>query len=99
MLSALDCDSQPDTGAPFEIFNLGNSRPVKLVELVEHLERATGRKALREQKPSQPGDVPLTWADISKAGRLLGYRPSTPIEEGLEKFVAWYRAADPGRRA
>ncbi len=99
VLAALDYDLRPSSDAALEVFNLGNSHPVKLMQLVEHLERATGRKALREQKPSQPGDVPLTWADISKAGRLLGYRPSTPIEEGLEKFVAWYRAADPGRRA
>lgn len=86
-------------GAPFEVFNLGNSHPVKLNELVEQLERATGRKAIRDPKPLQPGDVPLTWADVNKAGRLLGFRPATSLEEGLKRFVAWYRSADPNRRA
>lgn len=80
-------------GAPFEIFNLGNSRPVKLSELVCLLERATGKKAIVHRDSPQPGDVPLTWADTSKAEKLLGYRPQTSIEEGLAKFVAWYRAA------
>jgi len=99
VVAALDYAPQPNSGAPFEVFNLGNSHPVKLAELVELLERATGRKAIREYKPLQAGDVPLTWADISKAERLLGYRPGTRLEEGLEQFVAWYRAADPKRRA
>jgi len=85
-------DFEPSAGVPFEIFNLGNSRPVKLHELVSHLEAATGKKAVRNQQPLQPGDVPLTWADVEKSGRLLGYRPQTPFEEGLSKFVAWYRA-------
>jgi UDP-glucuronate 4-epimerase len=79
--------------APFEVFNLGNSHPVKLCELVDLLEAATGRKATRQPQPLQPGDVPLTWADISKAGRMLGYRPSTRIEDGLWRFVSWYRNA------
>lgn len=77
----------------FEIFNLGNSHPVRLGELVELLERATGRTAVRQQLPEQPGDVPITWADISKAKRLLGYDPQTPIDKGLEQFVSWFRRA------
>jgi UDP-glucuronate 4-epimerase len=77
----------------FEIFNLGNSHPVRLVELVELLEKATGHRAIRQQLPEQPGDVPITWADISKAKRLLAYDPQTPIEKGLEQFVSWYRRA------
>jgi UDP-glucuronate 4-epimerase len=81
------------SGAPFEIFNLGNSHPVKLLELVQLLERVTGRKAVRQQKPMQPGDVPLTWADVSKAGKLLGYKPRTQLEQGLKNFVTWYRSA------
>ena len=97
VLAALDF--QPGGDAPFEVFNLGNSHPVKLAELVALLERVTGRKAIRDPRPPQPGDVPLTWADVSKAGRLLGYHPATNLEEGLAKFVAWYRAADPSRRA
>jgi UDP-glucuronate 4-epimerase len=86
-------------GAPFEVFNLGNSHPVKLSELIEFLERAIGKKAIREQKAAQPGEVPLTWANISKAERLLGYRAAVPIEEGLKRFVAWYRSADPSCKA
>jgi UDP-glucuronate 4-epimerase len=99
VLAALDYQLRVAGDAPFEVFNLGNSHPVRLVELIELLERATGKKAIREQQAAQPGDVPLTWADISKAERLLGYRPATPIEEGLKRFVAWYRSADPSRRA
>jgi len=53
----------------------------------------TGQKAIRDPRPPQPGDVPITWADISKAKRLLGYQPSTSLAQGLENFVAWYRAA------
>ncbi|MFZ0637692.1 MAG: GDP-mannose 4,6-dehydratase [Candidatus Acidiferrales bacterium] len=86
-------------GAFFDVFNLGNSRPVRLNDMVAALERATGRTAIRSPQPMQPGDVPLTWADISKSEKLLGYRPATPLEEGLKKFVAWYRATDPKQRA
>ena len=84
---------------PFEVFNLGNSHPVKLSELVKLLEQITHKKAIQQQKPLQAGDVPLTWAEISKAERLLGYRPATNLEAGLKEFVSWYRAADPQRRA
>ncbi len=91
--------SFPADDVPYEVFNLGNSSPVKLNELVALLERATGKTAIRRQQPLQPGDVPLTWADVSKSARLLGYKPSTPLPDGLAKFVAWYRAASPSRRA
>jgi len=95
VLAALERVPQPTDGAPFEVFNLGNSHPVKLAELVELLERVTGRKAIREYKPLQPGDMRLTWADISRATRLLGYRPSTNLEDGLTRFVKWYRSVAP----
>ena len=88
----LPADEAAMDAAPFEIFNLGNSRPVKLSELVCLLERATGKKAIVHRESPQQGDVPLTWADISKAEKLLGYRPQTAMEEGLRKFVAWSRA-------
>ncbi len=91
VLAAVDYEPRPDGGVPFEVFNLGNSHPVKLAEMVELLERIIGKRALLERNPPQPGDVPLTWADISKACRLLGYRPATRLEEGLKRFVAWYR--------
>ena len=99
VLGALDYDFSSTEGAPFEICNLGNSHPVKLSELVRMLERATGKKAIIQREAPQQGDVPHTWADISKAGRLLGYRPQTSLEEGLKKFVEWCRTADPSLRA
>lgn len=99
VLMALDYESPAGSSAQFDVFNLGNSYPVKLTELIKELELATGRKAILEQKPPQPGDVPLTWADIRKAARLLGYRPATPLQEGLKQFVAWYRSTDSSRRA
>jgi UDP-glucuronate 4-epimerase len=100
VLAALDYEMRPGNGnGHFEVFNLGNSHPVRLEELLQMIERATGHKAQRDPKPFQPGDVPLTWADISKARRLLDYHPATPLAVGLERFTAWYRAADPARRA
>ncbi len=84
-------DYQPSGSTPFDVLNLGNSHPVKLSELIELLEAGTGKKAIRDPQPPQPGDVPLTWADISKANRLLGYQPRTPLAQGLENFVEWYR--------
>jgi UDP-glucuronate 4-epimerase len=93
VLAALDHNPQREN-EPFEVFNLGNSHPVKLQEMVSALERATGRKALCMHEPAQPGDVHLTWADISKASRLLSYRPVTSFDEGLRRFVDWYRASD-----
>ena len=92
VLAALNYEPPPGRNcARFEVFNLGNSQPVKLTELVEMLETVTGRRAVRELHTPQPGDSPLTWADISKAGRLLGYRPRTSLEQGLTSFVQWYR--------
>lgn len=76
---------------PFEVINLGNSSPVKLRDLIQAIELAVGKKAKIERLPDQPGDVPLTYADISKAARLLGYKPATSLAEGLAKQVAWHR--------
>ena len=98
VIASLDYQPRQVNGARFEVFNLGNSHPVKLLELVDALEKITGRAVIREFKPPQPGDVPLTWADISKSARLLGYSPSTPLDQGLRKFVDWYRSADPVQR-
>lgn len=76
----------------FEVFNLGNSNPVKLLELVKLLETALGRRAKIDFLPAQPGDVPITWSDISKARRLLGYEPRVALPEGIKRFVTWFRA-------
>jgi UDP-glucuronate 4-epimerase len=77
----------------YEIFNLGNSSPVTLAEMIETLERATGRKAVIERLPNQPGDVPITFADIGKARRLLGYQPCTSFDDGIRRFVEWQLGA------
>jgi UDP-glucuronate 4-epimerase len=92
LLAALEYHPESGVGnARFDIINLGNSHPVTLNQLVEMLETAVGKRAIRKQLPPQPGDVPITWADISKAKRLLGYDPQTPIEKGLAEFVSWFR--------
>ena len=75
----------------YEIFNLGNSHPVSLKTMIGTIEATLGKAASIEWLPEQPGDVPITYAQIAKAGRLLGYSPRTPFAEGIEKFVAWYR--------
>lgn len=74
----------------FEVINLGNNYSVSLKELINSIEKVTGKKAIIEQLPEQPGDVPKTFADISKAKRLLGYSPGTRLNEGLEKFYKWF---------
>lgn len=79
------------TGSAYELINLGNNQTVSLNELVAGLEEALGKKAILNRLPEQPGDVPQTWADISKAKKLLGYAPQTGIKEGLKAFAAWYR--------
>ncbi|HEX3560909.1 MAG TPA: GDP-mannose 4,6-dehydratase [Pyrinomonadaceae bacterium] len=75
----------------FEVINLGESRTVSLSELICLLERELGRDARIDRQPLQPGDVPQTFADTRKAGALLGYDPRTPIEEGVRRFVEWFR--------
>jgi UDP-glucuronate 4-epimerase len=76
----------------FEAINLGESRTVSLSELISLLERELGRAAIIDRQAPQPGDVPQTYADISKARRLLGYDPRTQIEEGVRRFVEWFNA-------
>jgi UDP-glucuronate 4-epimerase len=76
----------------WDIFNLGENETVSLKDLIEAIEAAVGKKAKINQLPEQPGDVPLTCADISKARRLLGYNPRTKLRDGLPKFVEWFRA-------
>lgn len=78
----------------FEVVNLGESQCVTLSRLLAVIEAAAGRKAIIDRQPEQPGDLPLTHADISKARRLFGYRPTTPIESGVERFVEWLRAGE-----
>ncbi|WP_165249157.1 GDP-mannose 4,6-dehydratase [Paludisphaera soli] len=75
-----------------KLYNLGNSRPVELREMIETLAAALGKPALIRLAPEQPGDVRQTFADVSLAARELGYAPSTSLREGLDRFVAWYRS-------
>jgi len=75
----------------YEIFNLGESQTVKLSYLIELLETALGKKAIIDRQPPQPGDVPITFANIGKARAKLGYNPRVKIEEGIPKFVEWFR--------
>ena len=76
--------------AAFSLYNLGGSRPVELARLVALIEEALGKKAIIEGLPPQPGDVCRTWADLTRVEAALGYRPATPIEEGIGAFVQWY---------
>ena len=75
----------------FEIFNLGESQTVKLSELIALIENALGKQAVIDRQPLQPGDVPITFADISKAQRMLGYHPQVKAEKGIPLFVDWFR--------
>jgi UDP-glucuronate 4-epimerase len=85
-----------ESALPFEIVNLGGAHPVTLAELVAALERATGRRARLDRQPMQPGDVPVTFAAVAKAERLLGFRARVPLEDGLATAVHWYRESSSG---
>jgi len=84
-------DSATSTG-PYRLYNIGNNSPVELLRLVEILEKTLGRVAQKRLVDIQPGDVPATYADIEALANDVGFQPSTPIEEGVAKFVDWYRA-------
>jgi UDP-glucuronate 4-epimerase len=79
------------SNAPYRIYNIGNNQPVDLLRYIEVLEECLGRKAERTLLPLQPGDVPDTYADASALVEDVGYRPNTPVEEGVRRFVEWYR--------
>jgi UDP-glucuronate 4-epimerase len=76
--------------APFRIYNIGNQNPVQLLRYIEVLEECLGKKAQRELLPLQAGDVPDTWADVTDLASDVGYRPQTPVEVGVRRFVDWY---------
>jgi UDP-glucuronate 4-epimerase len=77
--------------APYRLYNIGNNQPVRLTRFIEVLEAALGRKAQMNLLPMQPGDVPATYADVDDLGRAVGFRPATPLEEGIARYVKWYR--------
>ena len=85
------CAAVDYDGSAYEAINLGESRTVELRELIALLEKELGRRAVIDRQPPQPGDVPQTFADISKARRLLAYDPRTQIEDGIRRFVRWFR--------
>ncbi len=78
--------------APYRIYNIGNSKPVKLLDFIEAIEKHTGLKAIKNMLPIQPGDVPKTYADVSSLAAYIGYTPKTSVEEGVGNFVKWYKA-------
>ena len=88
---AIDYAARGESGL-FDIFNLGENETTTLAELIAKIEGAVGKKAIINRLPEQLGDMPRTFADVSKARRLLGYAPKTSIAEGIVKFVAWYRS-------
>jgi len=79
------------SAAPWRVYNIGNNQPTDVPHVVELLEKALGRTTSREMLPMQPGDVPATYADVDDLMRDVGFRPSTPIADGVARFVAWYR--------
>jgi len=87
--------TEPDPGtsaAPYRLYNIGNNNPVELMYLIEVLEKELGRKAVKNMLPIQPGDVPATYADVDALTKAVGFKPATSIEEGVKRFVAWYRS-------
>jgi UDP-glucuronate 4-epimerase len=103
VIRTLDHPAQPDpsydaerpnpgtSSAPYRVYNIGNDQPVQLLRFIELLEQHLGRTAEKNLLPMQPGDVPDTWADVSALRRDVGYAPDTSIEEGVARFVKWYR--------
>jgi len=85
-----DAPDPATSRAPYQLYNIGNHQPVDLLYVIELLEKALGRKAQKNMLPMQPGDVPETYADVDDLSRDVGFKPATPIEEGIIRFVAWY---------
>jgi UDP-glucuronate 4-epimerase len=78
--------------APYKLYNIGNNKPVTLRKFIEVIEAATGKEAQKNYLPMQPGDVPITYADVDELMQDVGFKPSTSIEEGIGRFVEWYRS-------
>jgi len=94
-----DQDPNPSTSmAPFRIYNVGNHEPVELLEVISLLEETLGKKAQKRMLPMQPGDVAATYADVESLERATGFTPRTPMREGIQRFVEWYREYYSGPR-
>jgi UDP-glucuronate 4-epimerase len=86
--------ANPDPGsssAPYRLYNIGNHTPLKVTRLIEVIERCTGKQAIRNMLPMQPGEVPATFADVDDLARDVGFAPKTSLEQGMQKFIDWYR--------
>lgn len=83
---------EPNTTAPYKVYNIGNNEPIELLRLIEVLEDALGKKAIKNFLPIQPGDVPTTYADVDALIQDVDFKPNTPIEVGVGRFVDWYRS-------
>jgi UDP-glucuronate 4-epimerase len=81
-----------DSSAPYKVYNIGNSSPVLLMDYIAAIEKALNTEAKKEFLPMQPGDVIRTDADVSDLIEKLGYKPNTPVSEGIEKFIEWYKS-------
>ena len=88
---AAESDDHQTTSAPYKVYNIGNNQPVELMHMIETLESCLGVKAEKRMLPMQPGDVPATYADITALQNDVGFRPDTPIEVGIERFVKWFK--------
>jgi UDP-glucuronate 4-epimerase len=86
-----DAPNPSTSFAPYRLYNIGNNNPVELEHFISVLENCLGKKAERNLLPIQPGDVPATYADVDDLVREVGFKPATTIEEGIKKFVEWYR--------
>lgn len=80
-----------DTSVPHKLFNIGHNSPVELMEFIHEIEKNLGKEAKKEMLPMQPGDVPVTWADVSDLFEMIDYKPQISIEQGVKRFIAWYR--------
>jgi UDP-glucuronate 4-epimerase len=78
--------------SPYKLYNIGNNNPVELMDFIEAIEDYLGRKAIKNLLPIQAGDVPATWAEVSDLINDFDYKPKTPVKEGIEHFIAWYRS-------
>ena len=78
--------------APYRVYNIGNSKPVNLMEFIDAIEAATGKKAATNMLPIQPGDVPKTYADVTALSQQYGYQPTTSVQAGIIPFVEWFRS-------
>jgi UDP-glucuronate 4-epimerase len=86
-----DAPDPATSSAPYRLYNIGNHSPVGLLDYIVAIEKAVGRKAKLELQPQQPGDVEETYAAVEALQEATGFSPSTPLEEGIARFVAWYR--------